>query len=78
MSTDRRTVRQIPFPQAKHGSSHLELQQTPSTQKPDIHWLPELQSCPFGWLGDGGAPQAPAPLQVAPPVHSASGLVPIA
>jgi hypothetical protein len=60
------TASQVPLlPQAMQSAVQSELQHTPSTQKPDRHWVGELQSCPLGRFV-GGGPHAPAPLQVLP------------
>jgi hypothetical protein len=37
--------------QDRHGLLQALLQQTPSTQKPDAHWLAALHRLPFGWPG---------------------------
>jgi hypothetical protein len=71
------TIWQVPVPQLWQGALHMLPQQTPSVQKPDEHSAEPLQSSPFALLpAVGGLPQAPAPLQVVPLVHSSSGSVP--
>ncbi len=69
------TATQEPLPQAMQGVVQLELQHTPSAQKPDLHCPGELQSCPFGRF-EGAGPHAPTPLHVLPPWHSPSGSLP--
>jgi hypothetical protein len=71
------TVVQVPVAQLKQGSVQASGQQTPSVQKPEAHSVASPQTLPFALLaGAGGAPQAPAPLQVVAP-HSPSGSVPV-
>jgi hypothetical protein len=70
------TGRQAPVLQLKQGLVQASGQQTPSVQKSEAHSTVLLQTLPFGLsVGGGGAPHAPAPLQVAVP-HSRSGSVP--
>ena len=77
-SSESLTVRQVPVPHARQASVHAALQQTPSLQNPDKHWLAPVQSWPLGRLAGGCGPQAPTPLQVEPLAHSNSGSLPAA